>query len=78
MPGGGAEIFDATVRKMLCAEKITGKRWLEVIKAAHHVGFKTNATMLYGHIETYEHRIDHCSNCAPFRTRPAASRHSFL
>src|SRR5208283_5276632 len=54
MPGGGAEIFDATVRNMLCAEKITGKRWLEVIKAAHHAGFKTNATMLYGHIETYE------------------------
>jgi len=59
MPGGGAEIFDPTVRNTLCAEKITGKRWLEVIKTAHCAGLKTNATMLYGHIETYEHRIDH-------------------
>jgi aminodeoxyfutalosine synthase len=59
MPGGGAEIFDVTVRNKLCAEKITGKRWLEVIKAAHHAGLKTNATMLYGHIEPYEHRVDH-------------------
>ncbi len=59
MPGGGAEIFDPTVRNTLCAEKITGKRWLEVIKTAHRAGLKTNATMLYGHIETYEHRIDH-------------------
>jgi len=59
MPGGGAEIFDPTVRNTLCAEKITGKRWLEVIKTAHRAGLKTNATMLYGHIETYGHRIDH-------------------
>lgn len=59
MPGGGAEIFNPAVRNTLCAEKISGKRWLEVIKAAHQVGLKTNATMLYGHIETYEHRIDH-------------------
>ncbi len=59
MPGGGAEIFDPAVRNTLCAEKVTGKRWLEVIKTAHRAGLKTNATMLYGHIETYEHRIDH-------------------
>jgi aminodeoxyfutalosine synthase len=59
LPGGGAEIFDAAVRNTLCAEKISGDRWLEVIKAAHRIGLKTNATMLYGHIETYEHRIDH-------------------
>ena len=59
LPGGGAEIFNPTVRNTLCAEKISGKRWLEVIKAAHRIGLKTNATMLYGHIETYEHRIDH-------------------
>jgi aminodeoxyfutalosine synthase len=59
LPGGGAEIFNTTVRNTLCAEKISGGRWLEVIKAAHRVGLKTNATMLYGHIETYEHRIDH-------------------
>jgi aminodeoxyfutalosine synthase len=59
LPGGGAEIFDTTVRNTLCAEKISGDRWLEVIKAAHGIGLKTNATMLYGHIENYEHRIDH-------------------
>jgi aminodeoxyfutalosine synthase len=59
LPGGGAEIFNATVRNTLCAEKITGDRWLEVIKAAHEIGLKSNATMLYGHIETSEHRIDH-------------------
>jgi aminodeoxyfutalosine synthase len=59
LPGGGAEIFNADVRNTLCAEKITGKRWLAVIKAAHDVGLKSNATMLYGHIESYEHRVDH-------------------
>jgi aminodeoxyfutalosine synthase len=59
LPGGGAEIFNTTVRNSLCAEKISGNRWLEVIKAAHEIGLKSNATMLYGHIETYEHRIDH-------------------
>lgn len=59
LPGGGAEIFNASVRNTLCAEKISGDRWLEVIDAAHRIGLKSNATMLYGHIETYEHRIDH-------------------
>jgi aminodeoxyfutalosine synthase len=59
LPGGGAEIFNAAVRNRLCAEKISGKRWLEVIRVAHSVGLKSNATMLYGHIETAEHRIDH-------------------
>lgn len=59
LPGGGAEIFDAPTRNTLCAEKISGARWLEVIEAAHNAGLKSNATMLYGHIETYEHRIDH-------------------
>ncbi len=59
MPGGGAEIFDIAVRNTLCAEKISGARWIEVIEAAHGIGLKSNATMLYGHIETAEHRIDH-------------------
>ncbi|MCK9419420.1 MAG: aminofutalosine synthase MqnE [Nitrospirae bacterium] len=59
LPGGGAEIFNTTVRNTLCAEKISGDRWLEVIEAAHNIALKSNATMLYGHIETYEHRIDH-------------------
>jgi aminodeoxyfutalosine synthase len=59
LPGGGAEIFNGAVRNTLCAEKISGDRWLEVIEAAHRIGLKSNATMLYGHIETYEHRVDH-------------------
>jgi aminodeoxyfutalosine synthase len=59
LPGGGAEIFNPAVRNTLCAEKISGDRWLEVVEAAHHIGLKSNATMLYGHIETYEHRVEH-------------------
>ncbi len=59
MPGGGAEIFACSIRKRLCPEKITGERWLEVHRAAHLCGIKTNATMLYGHFESYEDRIDH-------------------
>lgn len=59
MPGGGAEIFSEAVRRQLCPEKITGERWLAVHEAAHRWGIKTNATMLYGHIESYEDRIDH-------------------
>jgi len=59
MPGGGAEIFDSRIRNRLCPEKISGERWLKVIETAHRLGIKTNATMLYGHIETYEHRVDH-------------------
>jgi len=59
MPGGGAEIFEGKVRDMLCPEKISGERWLEVMETAHNLGIKANATMLYGHIETYEDRVDH-------------------
>jgi aminodeoxyfutalosine synthase len=59
MPGGGAEIFNPSVRNTLCAEKISGDRWIDVVTAAHEMGLKSNATMLYGHIETAEHRIDH-------------------
>lgn len=59
MPGGGAEIFDPEIRNRLCPEKISGERWLRVIEAAHNAGIRTNATMLYGHIEQYKHRVDH-------------------
>lgn len=59
MPGGGAEIFAPAIRNRLCPEKISGERWLEVMASAHKVGLRTNATMLYGHIESYEDRIDH-------------------
>jgi aminodeoxyfutalosine synthase len=59
LPGGGAEIFNPAVRTALCAEKISGDRWLEVMEIAHGTGLKSNATMLYGHIETVEDRVDH-------------------
>ncbi len=59
MPGGGAEIFNEEVRARLCPEKISGKRWLEVHRTAHKLGIRTNATMLYGHIESYKDRVEH-------------------
>ncbi|GAB5047487.1 aminofutalosine synthase MqnE [Thermodesulfovibrio sp. TK110] len=59
MPGGGAEIFNPEVRNRICPEKISGEKWLEIIKTAHKLGIKTNATMLYGHVESYEDRVDH-------------------
>lgn len=59
MPGGGAEILAQRVRKIICPEKISGERWLEVQRLAHLNGIPTNATMLYGHLETVEERIDH-------------------
>jgi aminodeoxyfutalosine synthase len=59
MPGGGAEILAENVRRRICPEKISGERWLEIHEAAHLAGIKTNATMLYGHVETIEDRVDH-------------------
>jgi aminodeoxyfutalosine synthase len=59
IPGGGAEIFNEEVRKEICGMKSSGKRWLEIHEAAHRQGIPSNATMLYGHRETYAHRIDH-------------------
>ncbi|MBI4344995.1 MAG: aminofutalosine synthase MqnE [Euryarchaeota archaeon] len=59
MPGGGAEIFDEQLRKELCPNKVSGEGWLDVMATAHRLGMKTNATMLYGHVETLENRVDH-------------------
>lgn len=59
LPGGGAEVFSSRVRERICEKKISGDRWLEVHKTAHMIGMRSNATMLYGHIETAEERIDH-------------------
>jgi aminodeoxyfutalosine synthase len=59
MPGGGAEIFSDRVRKLLCPEKLDAAGWLDVIRQAHEIGIKTNATMLYGHIETRRERLEH-------------------
>jgi len=59
IPGGGAEIFDEELRKAICDEKASSDLWLEIHETAHQLGIPSNATMLYGHIETYAHRIDH-------------------
>ena len=59
LPGGGAEILAAGVRAQVCAAKISGERWLEIHQLAHDLGIRTNATMLYGHVETYADRADH-------------------
>jgi aminodeoxyfutalosine synthase len=61
IPGGGAEIFHPEVREIIAKDKCTGEQWLEIHRVAHLQGLRTNATMLYGHIEKYEHRIDHLS-----------------
>ena len=59
LPGGGAEIFDPVVREQICADKVDAAGWLDIHAIAHRLGMHTNATMLYGHVESYEHRIDH-------------------
>ncbi len=59
LPGGGAEIFAPGIRQQICADKVDAAGWLEIHEAAHNLGIRSNATMLYGHIEKYEHRIDH-------------------
>ena len=59
LPGGGAEIFAERVRRKICREKSDANQWLEVHRVAHRLGLRSNATMLYGHIETLEERIDH-------------------
>jgi aminodeoxyfutalosine synthase len=59
LPGGGAEIFHPEVRKQICEDKVDGAGWLDIHRTAHLLGMPSNATMLYGHVETYEHRIDH-------------------
>lgn len=59
LPGGGAEIFHPEVREQICADKVDGDGWLAIHKAAHQLGMHSNATMLYGHVEEYWHRVDH-------------------
>jgi aminodeoxyfutalosine synthase len=59
LPGGGAEIFAPKVRKKICDDKCTADEWLEVHRIAHQLGLRSNCTMLYGHIETDEDRVDH-------------------
>ncbi|MGK2864606.1 MAG: aminofutalosine synthase MqnE [Chitinophagaceae bacterium] len=59
LPGGGAEIFHPEIREQICADKVDANGWLEIHEAAHNLGMHSNATILYGHIEKYWHRIDH-------------------
>jgi aminodeoxyfutalosine synthase len=59
LPGGGAEIFDEGIRQQISADKVDSKGWLKIHETAHELGMHTNATMLYGHVENYSHRIVH-------------------
>jgi aminodeoxyfutalosine synthase len=59
LPGGGAEIFDEALRAEIAGDKCTAAEWLEIHETAHRLGMPSNATMLYGHVEKFEHRIDH-------------------
>ena len=59
LPGGGAEIFHPDVRTIICDDKVDANGWLEIHQTAHELGMHSNATLLYGHIEKYEHRVDH-------------------
>jgi aminodeoxyfutalosine synthase len=59
LPGGGAEVFSERVRGIVCPEKMAGSEWLSVMKQAHELGIKSNSTMLYGHVETDQERVEH-------------------
>lgn len=59
LPGGGAEVFSPRIRELTCEKKLSGREWLDISKIAHRLGLNTNATMLYGHIETIEERLEH-------------------
>ncbi|MFA6483136.1 MAG: aminofutalosine synthase MqnE [Bacteroidales bacterium] len=69
IPGGGAEIFDETLRKTICPDKTGSDTWLSIHETAHRTGIPTNATMLYGHLEKYEHRIDHMNRLRELQDR---------
>lgn len=69
LPGGGAEIFDEEVRAEICNDKASSSEWLHIHETAHRLGIPSNATMLYGHIETYTHRIDHMNRLRELQDR---------
>lgn len=69
LPGGGAEIFHPEIREVIAADKVNGEGWLHIHETAHKLGMHSNATMLYGHIEKYEHRIDHMSKLRDLQDR---------
>ncbi len=69
LPGGGAEIFDEGIRKQICEDKCSSDVWLEIHETAHRLGIPSNATILYGHIESFEHRIDHMDRLRKLQDR---------
>jgi len=69
LPGGGAEIFAPEVRRRIAGGKAPAHRWLEIHEAAHAIGLKSNATMLYGHVEAYEDRVDHMAQLRDLQDR---------
>lgn len=69
LPGGGAEIFAADIREQICADKVDGEGWLDIHANAHALGMHSNATMLFGHIEQYHHRIDHMEQLRQMQDR---------
>jgi len=69
IPGGGAEIFDPEVRRKVCSEKSTAELWLNVHETAHSLNIPSNATILYGHIEKYSHRVDHLEKLRSLQDR---------
>lgn len=69
LPGGGAEIFHEDIRKQICEDKCTAEEWLDIHETAHKLGMPSNATMLYGHIEKFEHRVDHMNRLRELQDR---------
>ena len=69
MPGGGAEIFHPDIRQQIAADKCTGEQWLQIHEEWHKLGMRSNATMLYGHIEGFEHRIHHMEQLRQLQDR---------
>jgi aminodeoxyfutalosine synthase len=69
MPGGGAEIFDDKIREVICGKKSTAEAWLKVHETGHRLGIPSNATILYGHIESYRDRIDHLEKLRQLQDR---------
>jgi len=69
LPGGGAEIFDESIREIICNDKCSSEQWLQIHETAHGLGIASNATMLYGHIENYSHRADHMNRLRELQDR---------
>lgn len=69
MPGGGAEIFHPDIRNQIAKDKCTGEEWLQIHEEWHKLGMRSNATMLYGHIEEYWHRVDHMEQLRQLQDR---------